>query len=405
MPGASASGIYIVPIDNIYYIKVFHRGRKSYCAKSPKGLPSNPMRNNELSALSVSCVQMETKCTRCGRCVVPCSFLQQYGMPGDIARIVRDTPPEEWPDPYECSLCGLCGAVCPEGLKPGKMFLDMRRAKVDVGLLDLKLYRPVLAFEKYGDSNLFSFIRLPEGGDTALFPGCCLQATRSETVRRLFEALQQSIPDIGVALACCMKPSHDLGRQQFFEERFGRLKDTLLAAGVKRVITSCPNCQKVFSEYGSPIKSITAYEILAEAGFSPAKRSMGKAVIHDPCPQRYATGVQDAVRSLVASCGITIEEIAKNRTLTRCCGEGGTVKFIRPDFAEVWTKERHTSAAGRRMVTSCAGCVNYLGGKGEVDHVLDLLLDSKPKKPVKMPFTYIARLLLKRWFRKTLRHL
>lgn len=361
------------------------------------------MSDQYMPAVKDLSVSMDTKCTRCGVCRDQCAFLKQYGTPGEIARKVGKLPQTEWPDPYECSLCGLCNAVCPEGLQPEALFLDMRRVRAEAGALDLGRYKPVLSYEKLGDSDFFSLLRFSEkGGDTVLFPGCALPASRSETVRRLFLALQKIVPDIGIALGCCLKPSHDLGRVKFFEERFGRLHEKLTRAGVKRVVTACPNCQKIFSMYGGSIAAVTAYTLLAESGFTPAAPDDGEAVIHDPCPQRYDRGTQDAMRSLTGACNIRVIEIKEGRENTRCCGEGGMVKFVRPEFADIWTALRRKAADGRRMVTSCAGCANFLGGPVKVDHILDLLFDSRRRKPLKPPLTCLYRLWLKRWFKKRL---
>jgi len=333
---------------------------------------------------------------------VHCAYLKEYGTPREIAAKIDQLPLDQWPDPFECALCGLCGAVCPEKLRPEEMFLSMRRELAMAGHLDLKRYAPVLTYEKLGASRLLSLLRMPEGGDTVLFPGCALPSTRSKTVRRLFTALQDSVPHLGVALGCCMKPSYDLGRVDFFEERFGRLHAALLQAGVRRVITACPNCQKVFSHHGGEIETVTAYEVLVDSGYDRKSSSAFEAIIHDPCPQRHDTGVQDAVRVLAQSCGVDIQKCQEERKLTQCCGEGGMVKFVRPEFAENWTENRKKTAGGSRVVTSCAGCTGFLGEALEVDHVLDLLLDSKPVKPLKPPFTYAARFMLKRWFKKRL---
>ncbi len=358
--------------------------------------------HTELDKLTTARSFVDTTCTRCGRCEKGCAFLKAYGTPGEIARKIRDIPHDQWPNPFECSLCGLCGAGCPESLRPDEMFLEMRRTREKAGALALKPYAPVLNFEKRGDSERYSLIKLPEGGDTVLFPGCALPASRPKTVRRLFQALQGTMPDMGVALGCCMKPSHDLGRTEFFEERFGRLHDALVAAGVKRVVTTCPNCQKVFSLHGGAISTTTAYEMLADSGFAPSIIDGGEAVIHDPCPQRYDGAIQDAVRTLARRSNIKIAEMENTREMTRCCGEGGMVKFVRPEFADRWTDQRRMESQESRMLTSCAGCTSFLGGPVAVDHVLDVLFDSKPRFALKGPFASIVRLKLKRWFQKTI---
>ncbi|CCH48204.1 Rhodanese-like domain/cysteine-rich domain protein [Pseudodesulfovibrio piezophilus C1TLV30] len=357
----------------------------------------------EREYVSGMAARLEADCTGCGGCRVHCAFLGEYGTPGEIATAVRLRPQEEWPDPFHCSLCGLCGAICPESLRPEEFFLEMRRTHEQNGLLDLATYAPVMTYEKIGKSRLFSLLRLPDGGDTVLFPGCALPGTRPRTVRRLFLALRNHIPDLGVALGCCLKPSHDLGRKDFFENWFDVLYARLRQAGVKRVITACPNCQKIFSSYGGPLESVPAYSLLAEAGIGPNKPFAKTVVIHDPCPQRYDALTQKSVRTLAQRCGLTVEKGMPERQKTRCCGEGGAVKFARSEFADAWTAQRTNKAAGRTVLTSCAGCVNFLQSSMETEHILDVLFDSKPTRPIRPPLTYLFRLWVKGWFVKTVR--
>jgi Fe-S oxidoreductase len=143
--------------------------------------------------------------------------------------------------------------------------------------------------------------------------------------------------------------------------------------------------------------------VFADSEFTPAMREKGKAVIHDPCPQRYESGVHGAVRDLARSCGLSIHEREYREEFTRCCGEGGLVKFVRPEFSDNWTDECINLADGQRIVTSCAGCANFLGASGKVDHVLDLMFDTKHQISFKPPFTYLVRLMLKWWFMKKIK--
>ena len=60
---------------------------------------------------------------------------------------------------------------------------------------------------------------------------------------------------------------------------------------------------------------------------------------------------------------------------------------------------------GKRIVTYCAGCANFLDMIGPTAHLLDLLFDpvatlNGRAKVTKSPVTYLKRLLLKRRFRK-----
>ncbi len=66
-------------------------------------------------------------CTKCRACLTDCAFLRKHGTPGEVAGSYDSCRQEDLAMPFECSLCGLCGAVCPGGLQPADMFLEMRR--------------------------------------------------------------------------------------------------------------------------------------------------------------------------------------------------------------------------------------------------------------------------------------
>ena len=87
----------------------------------------------------------------------------------------------------------------------------------------------------------------------------------------------------------------------------------------------------------------------------------GTITIHDSCAVRFEEPVHAAVRDLVSAKGLTIEEMPHHGKKTLCCGEGGSVGFLAPELAKNWGNFRKKEAAGRRIITYCAGCANYLG--------------------------------------------
>jgi uncharacterized membrane protein YdjX (TVP38/TMEM64 family)/Fe-S oxidoreductase len=338
-------------------------------------------------------------CTGCGVCVAECGFLKTYGTPRDISLSYAPEDAQKHAVSFECSLCGLCSAVCPEGLDPKALFLEMRREAVDCGYGAFSEHKGLLGYERTGLSRRFSWYGLPDGCTTIFFPGCALPGTRPAATFQVYERLRQEITDLGLVMDCCTKPSHDLGRQQFFQEMFGEMTAWLEAAGIRRVLVACPNCYKVFSEYASQFQTETVYERLAE--LSPGSAvpvSAAPVTIHDPCVVRFTPGPQDAVRKLLRAGGHSIEEMPHTRETALCCGEGGTAGALAPDLADGWGERRVFEAAGRRVVTYCAGCANHLGKRVKVSHVLDLVCNTP--KPASGLITYINRLRLKSRFKK-----
>jgi uncharacterized membrane protein YdjX (TVP38/TMEM64 family)/Fe-S oxidoreductase len=348
------------------------------------------------------------RCTECGACTQACAFLSHYGTPKAIATRFDFSSPRHQAIAYECSLCSLCRAVCPEKLDPFRLFLEIRREHVDGGHFDESAYGAILGYEKRGTSSLFSWYGLPEGCDTVFFPGCALPGTRPEVTRRMFADLQKLVPALGIVLDCCTKPSHDLGRQAHFHAVFGELTGYLCGQGIKRVLVACPNCFKMFKHYGNGIAVQTVYEFFQANDFKPERINAGREVgVHDACALREEVTVHQAVRGLLSRMGLTVAEMKHRGRRTVCCGEGGMVGFVKPEFAKAWGAIRKREAQGRPMVAYCAGCTGFLNRVSPTIHIADLLYRPEAAlngnlKVARSPITFLNRLLLKRRLRKEL---
>lgn len=354
-------------------------------------------------ALAAQLALVSEECTACGLCRKECEFLKKYGKPKEIADVHtagNDTIA------FECSLCNLCTAVCPFDVNPARMFLEMRREAVRQGRGTFPEHQVIRNYEKRGFSPRYSYYGLPEGCDTVFFPGCGLSGTRADKVIKLFHHLQKNINGLGLVLDCCTKPSHDLGDQDFFETMFGDLKTYLLSHQVNKVIVACPNCYKVFKEYGKELTVSTAYEAL-DTDFSVHSQMTGLVTVHDPCAVRFEKSIHAAARGLIEKAGLRVEEMKHHHHKTICCGEGGSVGFLQPNLSRKWSGIRKDEARERTTMTYCAGCANYLHPLTPTCHLLDLLFEpqatmaGKPKVS-RSPFTYLNRLRLKKYFRKNL---
>lgn len=349
---------------------------------------------------------MSEKCTECKLCVKQCAFLKKYGTPKSIA--------DSWPAqestiskmPFECSLCSLCTAVCPVDIDPRQMFLEMRRYAVATGRADLTKQKLLLNFEKRSTSRLFSFYGLPQGCDTVLFPGCALAGSRSQRVMQLYDHLQNIFPNLGIVLDCCTKPSHDLGRADYFDAMFSEMHKYLVDHGIKNILVACPSCSAVFNKYAEGLVTRNVYDILAGETWQPESDiPLMPVTIQDSCVARFEIDMQDSIRKLIRSRGIPFAEMKHHGKKTLCCGEGGGAHFMAPDLAGQWGEIRRIEGQGRRIITYCAGCANFLGKIGPTAHLLDLIFDpvaalSGKAKIARSPLTYIHRLLLKRRFKK-----
>jgi uncharacterized membrane protein YdjX (TVP38/TMEM64 family)/Fe-S oxidoreductase len=347
------------------------------------------------------------KCIRCKLCQKECAFLRKYGKPKDIADSYDPSDRLYQGMPFECSLCQLCAVVCPVKINPALMFLEMRRQTVRGGNGDYPEHSAIRGYERRGASKRYSYYAIPHGCDTVFFPGCTLPGTRPYRVLGLFEHMKKTIPSLGIVLDCCTKPSHDLGREEYFNAMFHEMRDFLIGSGIRNVIVACPNCYKVFGKYGGDLAVKTAYEFMAENGLPDSVALNGTVTIHDSCAVRFQESVHSAARELLVKKGFAIEEMKHSGKKTLCCGEGGSVGSLAPDLSGNWGGLRKKEADGRRMVTYCAGCANFLGSMTPTNHILDIIFEPEATmagkvKISKAPFTYLNRLRLKKHLEKNI---
>jgi uncharacterized membrane protein YdjX (TVP38/TMEM64 family)/Fe-S oxidoreductase len=343
-------------------------------------------------------------CRECGACVADCSFLQLYGTPRAIALGSGTADPKLQAEPFECSLCAHCKSSCLFGVDPRALFQEMRREAVRRGTAPFPEHRRLLGYERMGTSRWLTWYGLPAGCDTVFFPGCALPGSRPAATWEVFGRLREAVPSLGLVLDCCTKPSHDLGREGFFSAMFDELKSYLISKGVRRVLVACPNCWRVFTEHAAELSVTTVYEMLPPLE-DPGLAGHGEVTVHDPCAMRFAEAAQGAVRSLVASAGLAVVDMPHARAQTLCCGEGGAAGALAPAFAASWGEQLSAEAAGRPVVTYCAGCVQHLSAQVSVVHVLDVLSEPSTAMAGKAPasrgfVTYWNRLRLKARFKR-----
>ena len=349
--------------------------------------------------------KISNECIRCNKCLDECGFIRKHGKPKDIADKCNAQDSVNLEIAFECSLCGLCEAVCPAGINPVSMFLEMRREAVKKNNKILKKYSGLLAYEKIGTSRRYSWYALPQGGDSIFFPGCTLSGTRPETTFKIYQYLKHTVSNIGIVLDCCTKPSHDLGRQEYFNAMLLEMTSWLKEQGIKHIYAACPNCYKVFRDYAKEFSIHTVYKHIAEKGFPVPAKLSGNITVHDPCVIRKEKKIHASVRSLIKQTGLDITEMPHSGIKTVCCGEGGTVRNQSPELAQNWINIRENENKGSRVITYCAGCAGKLRTSMPSSHILDLLFDPEAviagrEKVSKPPFTYWNRLRLKKKLKK-----
>lgn len=343
------------------------------------------------------------RCVECFICVKECSFLSTYDGPKEICTAFQQGTLDPTV-PLMCNVCGLCHAVCPKDLDPSAAILQMREEIY----ADKKQIHPahnrICSYQRRGSSSLFSLHQIPDNCTTVFFPGCTLTATKSQTTEKVYNFLRSKHAEMGLVLDCCHKPSHDIGKNEHFDDKLYNLTSQLKDRGIERILTACPSCYVALQKNNQGIEIQSVYEELQD--IFPVSNLIAETVtIHDACTTRFETGIHDSVRTLVTSSGATIVESSHTRTKSICCGEGGAAAFIAPEITDNWKEIRKQESENQRVITYCAGCSSTLGKTVQTTHLLDLLF--MPEKSIKgaeqktkAPFTYLQRILLKKRLQK-----
>lgn len=330
-------------------------------------------------------IEEEQKCIGCKACMKGCPMLEEFcSTPKELLGELKEAKVFDYKLPYSCMLCGYCTKVCPKKVDLKGLFLELRRDAVDQ--TDGKLPKD-LGISKVDMHQKLSFSKIFATGvenlqsDWVFFPGCALMAYSPKIVENTYAYLRDKIPGMGIYIKCCGKPTRFIGKEEKFNEYFSALEREFEAKGVKKVVTSCQNCYITLSQKSSRVEVLSLWEILADVGIPKEKKGIGKslnyrATLHDPCPTRDVSSIQNSVRKIIETLGLEVEEMKFNRGRTLCCGSGGMVGVTQSHIAEKHTKRRATEAETEYIITYCQECVEAMrrGGKKSF-HLLDILFN------------------------------
>ncbi len=331
------------------------------------------------------------ECKGCKLCYAECSVLNGLGMsPVQLARLVagdQDVPENIISLVQQCSLCGLCSSHCPFALNPGDLMQTARQSLIASDAVTADTYLPMLVDQEHHFFSLFRNTWKIDYSDlkqehcsTLFFPGCSLSSFSPELTRSVYGWLQQQDSTIGFSAACCGLPLANIGLAERCCNHVAKLGQEFSAAGVKRIISACPNCFYHLQGQFPGVEVVSLYPLLVDAGFQlPAGL---KTTIHDSCPDRYTGLVGEAMRSMLASTELT--EMEHHGKQTICCGSGGIVSMVAPEVSQQRAELRIDEIRATKAdlcVSTCMACVKRLHGEEddspEVVHLLELVFDHK----------------------------
>ncbi len=337
-----------------------------------------------MEALKAKIENFLSECVRCGYCQSKCSFLEKYGLPPDI---IEDEPESV----FLCTNCGACSKVCPKELKPSEALFALKYELISNGKLSEKTKRAIESSRRYAlRGHRFPFVHYPYT-EIAFWPGCSLQGTRPDIVKKIPEMLKETYGKVGIVLDCCFDPAFQNGDLDIVEKAATKIKERLKTHGIKKLILGCSNCLKIFKLYMPEIEVDHILNVLPD-GQKNFSLSHKEVYLHHPCPSFRFEELQERVFK-IASIHFSI---AKQNTIPMCCGLGGLSHNLNEELSEKFT-ERHTCAGDpQTIITYCMGCKNrFLKMGKEAYHLIEILTDAKQmKKPLGSKKKWLNRLIL-----------
>ncbi|MDR3278155.1 MAG: NAD(P)-binding protein [Oscillospiraceae bacterium] len=273
---------------------------------------------------------------------------------------------------YSCSMCGCCKAVCPESIDLGALLQTSRAARVKSGDAPPALHDFWMREMDFSTAQA-SFVS-DSSCEYLFFPGCQLGAMNPEHVFRSYAFLSEHF-DAGIYLGCCGAPAYWAGDEARLNENFKNIRECWERLGKPVLVTACATCESVFADFLPELRTISLYELLAEAGdISPARVFAGAAVF-DPCAARGDSAMRESVRTLATRAGIALEELPEQH---RCCGYGGLIRAANPGLYETVTANR-AELSDAPYIVYCANCRDVFASRGKsCAHVLDIAFGLTP---------------------------
>jgi Fe-S oxidoreductase len=353
-------------------------------------------------------------CTHCGRCSAVCPATRAGHALDPRALLERLADARNGSSPplaqqageavlWQCTTCMACDDICPVGISPLSLVLDLRRERVlDAAAFPLPLQQVFVNLQRRGDPWGLGYngagstardvwtaslgVPILERGERAellLWLGC--MGGHEERARRAVEAFvallrqaQVPVAVLGADEGCCGDVARRAGNEHLWQELAAANREALQARDVGRIVTLCPHCANTLGhEYkGLAIPVVHATALLAElldAGRLPPLRTPDHAdrriTYHDPCYLGRGTGEYRAARKLLAALpGVEVVELEWHGRDATCCGAGGGQMWLEqpgPPLSSLRLAEIDAlSAAGRNDVicaTACPYCATMLG--------------------------------------------
>jgi Fe-S oxidoreductase len=287
---------------------------------------------------------------------------------------------------WQCTTCGACEDVCPVGIEHLPLIIGARRGLVSNGEAPAALGNMYNHLERRGNIWGLTYdqrdrfvasagVEIFDAGrhEYLVWLGCAgaFEADFQKALRSLFEILRARGITFGVLAKerCTGDAAKRTGNEYMFQELAARNIEELKAAGVRKIVTSCPHCLKTLGgDYrGFGFEAEVVHSAVLVNGLTGDLRlhPTEEVVFHDPCYLgRYADHSAEP-RELLQRFGATLKEPVRSGHDPFCCGAGGGLLFEEHEEGTRISQERFEQlqrSGAATVVTACPFCTIMLKG-------------------------------------------
>ncbi|MBA3460244.1 MAG: (Fe-S)-binding protein [Deltaproteobacteria bacterium] len=258
---------------------------------------------------------------------------------------------------WACTTCGACQEVCPVFIEHPLKIIQMRQNLVlEQEKTPAELQRTFRNMERQsnpwgiGNDTRMDWAKdldvplIEDNPDPEylLWVGCAgafdsriIKQTRAMV--KILNTAGVSYAVLGHNEACTGDPARRAGNEMLFQQLAEQNVETLKAANVKKVLTSCPHCLHTlrhdYPQFGGEFEVVHHTQLLdhlmKEGKLKTAKSELGTVTYHDSCYLGRWNREFDAPRDVINAVGVpNVKELTRSKQHGFCCGAGGARMFM-----------------------------------------------------------------------------
>ncbi|MGA0867055.1 MAG: (Fe-S)-binding protein, partial [Candidatus Nanopelagicaceae bacterium] len=372
-------------------------------------------------------------CTECGRCQSQCPAwhtekplnpkllimaMRDHALakiPGDGPIVGLEGSPISPDVLWSCTSCGACVNECPVDIEHVDHIVNMRRFQVLVeSEFPTELGGTFRNLEKAGNpwganrQDRDAWIaecdfpirkiegEIPEDVEYLFWVGCAgaFEERGKKTTKAVAELLYMAGVSFGVLgkrETCTGDPARRAGNEFLYQilsrENIETLNEVFADRGVKKVVVTCPHCfttiGRDYRQSGYEFEMVHHTQLLnqlvRDGKLKPVSKSEKKLTYHDPCYLGRHNQIYEPPRELLASTGVEMVEMPRNKERSFCCGAGGGRMWMEEKLGTRINLNRVDEAIATGAEEIAVGCPfcrvmvsDGVTGKGADVEVLDV---------------------------------